>query len=150
MLLCNLHEGNVNVVDADVLHVDGEVGHDRERGAVEEEERDLERQQVHVEVRAGEVEVEHAASSAAHCGAHGLGHGALARPRGRGGRALAIGLSLLHGAVTWAGCPLLGRRGSHGAAQQRCVGRRGQWRHQPWSARTSASVPRPNLFRISL
>ena len=66
----NLHEGNVDVVDADVLHVDGEVGHDRERGAVEEEERDLERQQVHVEVRAGVVEVEHAARSAPHCRAH--------------------------------------------------------------------------------
>lgn len=131
----HLHEGNVNVVDADVLHVDGEVGHDRERGAVEEEERDLERQQVHVEVRAGEVEVEHAARPAPHRRAHGLGHGALARPRGRGGRALAIGLSLLHDAAAWAGCPLLGRGGaSHGAVRQPCV-RRGQWRHWRRSAR---------------
>ena len=44
----NLHEGNVNVVDADVLHVDGEVGHDGEGGAVEEEEGALQGQQVHV------------------------------------------------------------------------------------------------------
>ena len=44
----NLHEGNVNVVDADVLHVDGEVGHDGEGGAVEEEEGALQGQQIHV------------------------------------------------------------------------------------------------------
>ena len=44
----NLHEGNVNVVDADVLHVDGEVGHDGEGGAVEEEEGALQWEQVHV------------------------------------------------------------------------------------------------------
>ena len=43
-----LHESNVNVVDADVLHVDGEVGHDGEGGAVEEEEGALQGQQVHV------------------------------------------------------------------------------------------------------
>ena len=43
-----LHESNVNVVDAYILHVDGEVGHDGEGGPVEEEEGALQREQVHV------------------------------------------------------------------------------------------------------
>ena len=43
-----LHESNVNIVDADILHVDGEVGHDGEGGPVEEEEGALEGEQVHV------------------------------------------------------------------------------------------------------
>ena len=43
-----VHESNVNIIDADVLHVDGEVGHDGEGGAVEEEEGALQGQQVHV------------------------------------------------------------------------------------------------------
>ena len=43
-----LHESNVNIVDANVLHVDGEVGHDGEGGAVEEEEGALQGQQIHV------------------------------------------------------------------------------------------------------
>ena len=32
------HEGDVNIVDANVLHVDGEVGHDGKGGAIKEEE----------------------------------------------------------------------------------------------------------------
>ena len=43
-----LHESNVNIVDANVLHVDGEVGHDGEGGPVEEEEGALQGQKVHV------------------------------------------------------------------------------------------------------
>ena len=43
-----LHESNVNIVDANVLHVDGEVGHDGKGGAVEEEEGALQGQKVHV------------------------------------------------------------------------------------------------------
>ena len=43
-----LHESNVNIVDAYILHVDGEVGHDGEGGPVEEEEGALQGEQVHV------------------------------------------------------------------------------------------------------
>ena len=43
-----LHESNVNIVDAYILHVDGEVGHYGEGGAVEEEESALQRKQVHI------------------------------------------------------------------------------------------------------
>ena len=52
-----VHESNVNIIDADVLHVDGEVGHDGEAGTVEEEQCELERKQVHVEVGSAEAEV---------------------------------------------------------------------------------------------
>merc|ERR1719186_1699091 len=43
-----VHEGDVDVADANVLHVDGEVRGDGEHGAVEEEQRQLQRKQVHV------------------------------------------------------------------------------------------------------
>ena len=39
-----VHQGNVDVIDPNVLHVDGQVGHDGKRGAVEEEQGELERQ----------------------------------------------------------------------------------------------------------
>ena len=48
-----LHESNVNVVDAYILHVDGEVGHDGEGGPVEEEEGALQGEQVHIRPEAG-------------------------------------------------------------------------------------------------
>ena len=41
-------QADVHVADADVLHVDGEVGHDGKGGAVEEEEGALQGQKVHV------------------------------------------------------------------------------------------------------
>ena len=43
-----LHESNIHIIDADVLHVNGKVGHHGEGGAVEEEQGELEREQVHV------------------------------------------------------------------------------------------------------
>ena len=33
-----VHQGDVHVVDPNVFHVDGQVGHDGERGAVEEKQ----------------------------------------------------------------------------------------------------------------
>ena len=32
-----VHQGNVDVIDPNILHVDGQVGHDGKRGAVKEE-----------------------------------------------------------------------------------------------------------------
>ena len=45
----NLHEGNVDVVDADVLHVDGEVGEHGVCGAAEHEQGYLEGKQLLVD-----------------------------------------------------------------------------------------------------
>ena len=52
-----VHERNVHIIDANVLHVDGEVGHDGEGGAIEEEQSELEGEQVHVEAGTMEAEV---------------------------------------------------------------------------------------------
>ena len=43
-----IHEGDVHVVDADILHVDCEVWHDGEGSSVEEKQCEFQRQQVHV------------------------------------------------------------------------------------------------------
>ena len=51
-----VHEGNVHIIDTDILHVNGEVWHDGKGGAIEEEQGELEREQFHVEMRPGEVE----------------------------------------------------------------------------------------------
>ena len=43
-----VHESNVDVVDPDILHVDGEVGHDGKRCPIEEKQCKLQWKEVHV------------------------------------------------------------------------------------------------------
>ena len=44
-----VHQSDVDIVDANVFHVDGQVRHDGKGGAIEEEQGELERQHVHVD-----------------------------------------------------------------------------------------------------
>ena len=46
-----VHEGNVNVVDANILHVNSKVGHDCEGSSVEEKQGELQGKEVHVRIK---------------------------------------------------------------------------------------------------